>query len=575
MANITVLANIRLLSGPRMITLKEGENNKDFMMETSQISEAQSSLLEVAEGVHLPKAAWNKQAQQVLTPKLIDILAAVHRQFNPRRLELLQERIARQAEYDMGDLPGYLDRQSIMVTGDWRVAPIPADLLKRRVEITGPVSSAKMVINMLSRNEDGVRADCAMLDFEDSMKPSWPNVIQGIANVRAAVDGTLTFTDPRKPDKEYTLDPDDMPIVMVRVRGLHLAESNFIVDGEPISAGLFDFLCCLFHTGAKYVERGLTPKYYVPKCEHHLEAKWWNELFTVGQECAGLPVGTLRATFLIETLPAAFQMEEILYQIRAHAAGLNGGRWDKIFSDIKTLKFHADRVLADRGTIDMKKPWMEKYAKRIIEICHARGAFAMGGMSAFTPGKEPEVREQQLAKVTADKRNEAAIGHDGCWVSHPFFIGPALAEFKHDNQLGRQSDLPDKYPDLLPQASGPRTEDGVRKNVRVGIAYMNGWIQDIGCVAWDGLMEDLATLEISRAQIWQWLHHNTVLDNGTAVTKTFVKKIFEEEYQKIIKEFPWTPEQIALWGTARRQAEDIFLQDQFPEFLCSASDTAN
>lgn len=543
-------------------------------MEFSQTTDSQPSLVEVAEGVHLPKGAWTDSAKGALPSKLINILAAVHRQFNSKRTELLNQRSQRQAEYDNGALPDYLDRQSMMVTGDWKVAQIPNDLLKRRVEITGPVSSAKMVINMLSRNSDGVRADCAMLDFEDSMKPAWSNVIQGIHNVTKAVDGSLTFVDPKKPDKEYSIDAEDMPIVMVRVRGLHLAESNFLVDGEPISAGLFDFLCSLYHTGAKYVERGLTPKFYIPKCEHHLEAKWWNDLFKVGQECVGLPTGTLRATFLIETLPAAFQMEEILYQFRDHAAGLNGGRWDKIFSDIKTLKFHSDRVLADRGTIDMKKPWMEKYAKRIIEICHARGAFAMGGMSAFTPGKEPEVREQQLAKVTADKRNEAAIGHDGCWVSHPFFIGPALAEFKQDNQLNRQSDLPDKYPDLLPQSSGPRTEAGLRKNVRVGIAYMHGWIQDIGCVSWDGLMEDLATLEISRAQVWQWLHHNTTLDDGTPVTRNLLSSIFQEEYQKILSEYEWTAKQRELWASAREQAEEIFLKSEFPEFLCSASEVA-
>lgn len=544
-------------------------------MEMLRVGETQGLLTEVAPGVHMPTAAVTKQAVQILPDKLTALLAALHRKLNPQRLSLLEARHRRQNEFDQGAAPGYLDKQSIMVTGDWKVAPIPQDLLRRRVEITGPVSSTKMVINMLSRGADGERADCAMLDFEDSMKPAWSNVVRGIHNVIGAVSGELEFTDPRKPDKQYRVDPSDMPVVMVRVRGLHLAESNFIVDGEPISAGLFDFICCLFHTGRLYLERGLTPKYYIPKCEHHLEAKWWNDLFGLGQELVDIPVGTLRATFLIETLPAAFQMEEILYQFRNHAAGLNGGRWDKIFSDIKTLKYHPERVLADRGTIDMRKPWMENYAKRIIEICHKRGAFAMGGMSAFTPGKDAKVREEQLAKVTADKRHEAEIGHDGCWVSHPFFIGPALAQFKHDNQLSRQSDLPDKYPDLLPRSEGPRTLAGLRKNIRVGIAYMDGWLQDIGCVSWDGLMEDLATLEISRAQVWQWLHHKTVLDDGTPVTRELVDELFEQELQRILSEEEWTTGQTALWKQARTRAEDIFLQQDFPEFFCMASEVAS
>ncbi len=444
------------------------------------------------DGITVRRGAWTARAQEVLTPEALRLIARMHRRFDDRRRELLEARRRRQSLYDAGSLPDYLDRTSEAVAGDWRVAEVPADLRRRRVEITGPVNSAKMVIKMLSRSELGDRADTAMLDFEDSMKPTWANVVDGVHNVKLAAEGTLTWVKPGADGSSvlpggglYALDPDDMAVLMVRVRGLHLDESNLRVDGQPVCGGIMDFVLCMAHSARTLIDQGRTPKYYVPKCEHYLEARWWNRLFRAVQGELDIPTGTLRATFLIETLPAAFQVEEILYEIREHAAGLNVGRWDKIFSDIKVLKRHRDRVMADRASIGMDRPWMKNYAQRLVQICHRRGAFAIGGMAAFTPGKTAARREQQTGKVMADKRWEAALGHDGCWVSHPYFISPAMSAFATDHQLDVIDPDADLYPDLLPVSTPPRTMPGLRTNVRVGIGYMNGWHQGIGCVAWD------------------------------------------------------------------------------------------
>ena len=510
----------------------------------------------------------------MLTPEAVSLLAELSRELEPERRQLLEARKTRQAAFDAGEVPKYLDRQSEAVQGDWKVAPLPQDLLRRRVEITGPVNSTKMVINMLSRTADGNRADCAMLDFEDSMKPSWTNVVDGVHNVVGAAEGTLRHVEqarPGRPEKAYQLDPNDMALIMVRARGLHLDESNILVDGTPVSGGLLDLALTWLHAAPKLIERNKTPKYYIPKVEHYLEARWWNKAFNLLEAKLKVPVGTLRATFLIETLPAAFQIEEILYELREHAAGLNVGRWDKIFSDIKTLRFHKDRVMADRASIGMNRPWMKHYAMRLIAICHNRGASALGGMAAFTPGRDPETRQAQTDKVEADKRWEYAMGHDGCWVSHPYFIGTAMKAFPRDNQLDVMPALDDKYPDLLPQGSGPKTLIGLRTNVRVGIAYLEGWKNDIGCIAWDNLMEDLATLEISRAQTWQWLHHEVTLDDGNAVTPEFVGSVFEEELRRIFEELGPDVDR-ASWTQAMEAARDLFLQDDFQEFLSLASD---
>lgn len=538
----------------------------------------------LAPGVVINAAAWTEQTERVLTPGAISLIAGLHSALQERRRELLGARAERQRRFDEGAVPKYLeDDVAERARTDWRVARLPEDLLVRRVEITGPISDTKMVINMLSRTAAGTRADAAMLDFEDSMKPSWANVMQGVENLIGAADGTLTFVKPaagNEPEKLYALDPADMPLLMVRCRGLHLDEANLRVDGEAVSGGLMDLALSTFHTARQLLNQGKTPKYYVPKVEHYLEARWWNLLFTLLETELGFPTGTLRATFLIETLPAAFQMEEILYELREHAAGLNVGRWDKIFSDIKVLKEHPDRVMADRSSISLNRPWMKNYAMRLIKICHRHGAFAMGGMAAFTPGGTQELREKQTRKVVEDKEFEFSLGHDGCWVSHPYFIGPAMAAFPRENQLDVSPEVDDR-PDLLPASTPPRTIDGLRKNVRVGIAYQKGWNQDIGCVAWDDLMEDLATLEISRAQTWQWLRHEVELEGGVRVTRELVGRIFGEELEKITSEIReamrGSPEgsvqaELARYSRAAADAEAVFTEAEFRPFLCMSSD---
>jgi len=543
------------------------------------------SWTDLAPGVEINKAAWTPQAKQVLTPDALSIVAKVHRALEPRRQELLAARRERQAAYDAGELPGFLPADEHPdAHGDWQVAPLPADLLRRRVEITGPVNNPKMVINMLSRTADGARADAAMLDFEDSMKPAWGNVMQGVQNVAEAAAGTLTFskTTADGDTKHYALDPDDMPLLMVRIRGLHLNETNLRVDGTPISGAVLDFVLSMVHTAQTLMDQGKTPKYYVPKVEHYLEARWFNELFLEAQKALSIPEGTVKATFLIETLPAAFQMEEILYEYREHAAGLNGGRWDKIFSDIKVLMEHAEYIMADRGSIGMNRYWMRNYAELLIKICHRHGAFGMGGMAAFTPGNTPELREEQTRKVVEDKEFEASIGHDGCWVSHPYFIDPAMAPFTAKNQLDVIPDIDDQ-PDLLPDSSGEKTMAGLRKNVRVGIGYMKGWNEDIGCVAWDHLMEDLATLEISRAQTWQWLYHNITLDDGRTVTRELVRQVFTDELETIEAEVhdvmdgqrdDAIEEQLRRFRNAAEDASAIFTEATFRPFLTLHSEPA-
>ena len=541
---------------------------------------------ELAPRVEIWLRAWTLQARQVLTPEVVGLVARLHRELQPERRSLLAERARRQREWDAGALPGSLPEDELPeARGDWRVAPLPDDLLRRRVEITGPVSDAKMVINMLSRTPEGVRADAAMLDFEDSMKPAWTHVVRGVSNLAAAAEGSLTFRktgDDGEPGKLYRLDPDDMPLLMVRCRGLHLEESNLRVDGSPVCAGLLDLTLAVVHSAGALRRRGRTPKYYVPKVEHYLEARWWNRLFRRLEEERGFPRGALRATFLIETLPAAYQMEEILYELAERAAGLNVGRWDKIFSDIKVLREHPDRVLADRASISLNRPWMRAYAERLIQVCHRHGAFAMGGMAAFTPGRTRERRREQTDKVIEDKRFEAELGHDGCWVSHPYFIGPALSAFPRDNQLGAMPKLP-REPDLLPQRTGPNTLAGLATNVRVGIGYLKGWNDHVGCVAWDDLMEDLATLEISRAQTWQWLRHAIPLDDGPVVDRDLVARRFAEELARIEGEVRETlagadpskvESEVAAYQRAAAQAEEIFTETRFRPFLTRASDLA-
>lgn len=500
---------------------------------------------------------------------LLELLLELHTAFESERQRLLSKRRERQDRYDAGETPQFQTQHPAHQT-PWKVAAMPADLMDRRVEITGPISNRKMVLNMLSINQDGERACTAMLDFEDSMAPTWKNVVSGIENIIGVANLTLTHVESKADGstKTYRLDPANMAHPMVRVRGLHMNEKNVLINDIPMAAGMFDLASTAFHTARVFLKSGKTPKFYVPKCEHYEEARWWNLVFRAIERKLSLSEGTLKVTFLIETLPAAFQMKEILFELRERACGLNGGRWDKIFSDIKTLKMHPDRVLANRSVIDMTQPWMDQYAKLLIRTCHQHGAFAMGGMSAFTPGQEPEVREQQTAKVIADKKRESQIGHDGCWVSHPYFITQAKAQFTRLNQLDvLPSDLPEK-PELLPKSVGPKTVDGLKQNLRVGIAYQHGWDQGIGCVSFENLMEDLATLEISRAQVWQWLHHRVILDDGTAVTPDLVKELFQTECDRILQNLKVTqPEERHKYVEAKNKIEKVFLKKDLDPFF--------
>jgi malate synthase len=509
----------------------------------------------------------------------VRLLAALHRALEGERQTLLAARREWQASIDAGALPDFLDKASPAARGSWTVAPIPSDLLTRRVEITGPANSAKMVINMLSRNADGARADTAMLDLEDAMKPEWGNLMAAVLNVGAAAAGTLSHVE-RGPggEKTYRLNPQDRAVIIVRPRGLHLSEVNLSVDGAAVSGALFDLALTAWHGAPALVAQGLTPAFYIPKVEHHGEARWWSRALALIEDALGFTRGTLKATFLIETLPAAYEMEEILFAAREHAVGLNVGRWDKIFSDIKTLKRHSSRILADRARIGMDQPWMANYAYRCVQISHSRGAFGIGGMAAFTPGKTAELRAQQTAKVLEDKRLEAARGHDGCWVSHPYFIGPALSAFTRSNQLDVLHADRDRFPDLLPKGGTPRTLAGLRTNVRVGIGYLNGWSRGIGCVAWDNLMEDLATLEISRAQTWQWLHYGIRLEDGAQVTEALVRQIFWEELERIRGEVrdglhgPPAPALEESFVQAADEARTIFTRTELSEFLTLESE---
>ncbi len=539
----------------------------------------------LASGVDVCGAAWTPDAARLLPEDLVALVARLHRELEGERQALLAARREREREWDDGGLPGYLPPGALPEAhGEWSVAPLQPDLLCRRVEITGPINSRKMVIQMLSRNDEGLRADAAMLDFEDSMRPTWPGLLAGIDNLIGAAAGDLSFEQPASggaPAKTYRLDPDDMPLLMVRVRGLHLTETNLEIDGAPVAGGLLELALAAYHTARTLIGRGKTPKYYVPKTEHHLEARWWNRLFAAVERELGLERGTLRATFLIETLPAAFQVEEILWEIRERGTGLNVGRWDKIFSDIKVLKAHPDRILADRATIGMGRPWMRAYAENLIRVCHRHGAFGMGGMAAFTPGKTAELRAEQTAKVVEDKRFERSIGHDGCWVSHPYFIGPALSAFPDENQLGARPD-PGERPDLLPQGGGPRTLAGLAKNVRVGIAYLKGWREGVGCVSWDNLMEDLATLEISRAQVWQWLHHRVALEEGMKVDDHLIARVFEEELERIelelveaISDPGIRAAETQAYRAAAAEAAAVFTEPRLRPFLAMASPLAD
>jgi malate synthase len=468
--------------------------------------------------------------EAILTPEACAFLAGLFREFEPRRRAILQRRVERQAELDAGALPDFLESTRPVREGAWRVAPIPADLLDRRTEITGPVDR-KMVINALNSG-----AKVFMADFEDATSPTWDNLIEGHVNLRDAVRRSIAFTSPE--GKAYRL-ADKTATLLVRPRGWHLPEKHVLLDGAPVSGSLFDFGLYFFHNARELLARGSGPYFYLPKMEGHLEARLWNDVFVHAQAGLGIPQGSVRATALIETLLGAFEAEEILYELRDHSSGLNCGRWDYIFSCIKKLRARPDYVFPDRTQVTMTAPFMRAYCLYVIKVCHRRGAHAMGGMAAQIPIKNnPAANDEALARVLADKEREAADGHDGTWVAHPGLVPVALKAFDRlmpgPNQIARQrDDVNVTAADLLAAPAGTITDAGIRTNISVGIQYLEAWFGGLGCVPLYNLMEDAATAEISRAQIWQWLHCGARLADGRPVTPEHYDMLLGETIARI------------------------------------------
>ncbi|MBU9549434.1 malate synthase A [Burkholderia multivorans] len=470
--------------------------------------------------------------EAILTPDALELVASLHRAFEPRRQALLQARVERTKRLDAGERPDFLPETKAIREGDWKVAPLPADLQCRRVEITGPVER-KMIINALNSG-----ADSYMTDFEDSNAPSWTNQIDGQINLKDAVRRTISL---EQNGKSYKLN-DKIATLIVRPRGWHLDEKHVTVDGQRVSGGIFDFALFLFHNAKELIARGSGPYFYLPKMESHLEARLWNDIFVAAQEAIGIPRGTIRATVLIETILAAFEMDEILYELREHSSGLNAGRWDYIFSAIKKFKNDRDFCLADRSKITMTVPFMRAYALLLLKTCHKRNAPAIGGMSALIPIKnDPEANEKAMAGVRSDKQRDATDGYDGGWVAHPGLVPIAMEEFvkvlgDKPNQIGKQrDDVQVEGKNLLDfQPEAPITEAGLRNNINVGIHYLGAWLDGNGCVPIHNLMEDAATAEISRSQVWQWIRSpKGVLDDGRKVTAELVREFAKAELQNV------------------------------------------
>jgi malate synthase len=488
----------------------------------------------------------------VLTPEALDLVVALEREFAGRREELLRARAERQERIQAGELPDFLESTRTVRDGDWSVAPAPADLQDRRVEITGPAGDRKMVINAFN---SGARV--YMADFEDANSPTWENVVGGQQNLTDAIERTISL---EQGEKRYELN-DEVAVLLVRPRGWHLQERHVEVDGKHVSAGLFDFGVYFQRNVERLLERGTGPYFYLPKLESHVEARLWNDVFCFAQDRLGIPRGTIKATVLIETILAAFEMDEILYELREHSAGLNAGRWDYIFSVIKKFRERPEFVLPDRIQVTMTVPFMRAYTELLVQTCHRRGAHAIGGMAAFIPSRrDTEVNEIALARVREDKARESGDGFDGTWVAHPDLVPTAMAEFDavlgdRANQLERlREDVTTRSADLLNVAATPGevTEAGVRANVSVGIRYVAAWLQGVGAAAIDNLMEDAATAEISRSQIWQWIRHGRV-------ERAEVERIIDE----VMAELP--DEQV--YRDAREVFERVAMREIFVEFL--------
>jgi malate synthase len=510
--------------------------------------------------------APHAQAERILTPDAVRFLVTLHQRFEGRRADLLQARQERQSRFDAGERPGFLAQTADVRAGTWQIPEAPKALADRRVEITGPVER-KMMINALNSG-----AKVFMADFEDANSPTWDNVIDGQANCRDAVRRTLELTGEQK---SYRLKPDEeLATLVVRPRGWHLTEKHFTVGGARISASLFDFGLYVFHNGRESLERGFGPYYYLPKLEGRREARLWNDVMSEAEDLLKLDRGSIRATVLIETITAAFEMEEILYELRDHITGLNAGRWDYIFSVAK--RFHADPdfVLPDRALVTMTTPFMRGYTELLVKTCHSRGAHAIGGMSAFIPNRrKPEVTDAALAKVREDKKREASDGFDGTWVAHPDLVATAAAEFDavlgdRPNQLERQRPEVQVGPGRLLTVDRPRggiTMAGLRVNIDVGLRYLAAWLSGTGAAAIHDLMEDAATAEISRAQVWQWVHHNICFEEPhQCVTPELVRDILDEAQAELDAAGAYPT---GILAQARDVFEQVSLADDFVPFL--------
>jgi malate synthase len=502
-----------------------------------------------------PEAATGR----ILTDDALRFVTELERTFGGRRRELLQARAERQRRLDVGELPGFLPETREIREGEWTIEPVPADLQDRRVEITGP-TDRKMVINALNSG-----ARMFMADFEDANSPTWSNMVEGQANLVDAIERTIEL---ETPDKTYRLN-DELATLLVRPRGWHLPEKHFEVDGEPVSASLFDFGLYLFHNGRRLLDKGTGPYLYLPKLESHLEARLWNDVFKHAEEALGLPQGSIKATVLIETVLAAFEMDEILWELREHAAGLNAGRWDYMFSVIKKFRDRPEFVLPDRNSVTMTAPFMRSYAELLVKTCHRRGAHAMGGMAAFIPSrKDPELNDKAIAKVREDKQREAGDGFDGTWVAHPDLVPVALEEFDRvlgdrPNQLERRRDDVSVTPSMLLDVAstpGEITEDGLRNDVSVGIQYLSSWLRGGGAVAIFNLMEDAATAEIARSQVWQWIRHGRF-------ERDRVRAVIDDELERLHGEFGDKVFAQSRADDARAIFEQVALGDDFIEFL--------
>jgi malate synthase len=495
--------------------------------------------------------------REILTAEATRFLGDLHRRFDDRRRELLARRSARYEEILAGRMPDFLPETKAVREADWTVAPIPADLQDRRVEITGPVDR-KMIINALNSG-----ANVFMADFEDSNSPTWTNNLDGQVNLRDWAIGRLSYTSPE--GKRYTLN-EKVATMLVRPRGWHLVEKHVWVDDRPISASLFDFGLFFFHNAATLLRKGTGPYFYLPKMESHLEARLWNDVFLFAQDTLGIPRGTIRATVLIETILASFEMDEILYELREHSSGLNCGRWDYIFSFIKKFRHRPDFVLPNRALVTMEQHFLHSYVQLLIQTCHRRGIHAMGGMAAQIPIKnDPAANEAALAKVRADKLREVKAGHDGTWVAHPGLVGVAKDVFdefmKTPHQLHvKRDEVRVTAQDLLRVPAGEITEDGLRVNVDVGVQYLEAWLRGNGCVPIYNLMEDAATAEISRTQVWQWVKHGAKLKDGRTVTPELVREIVAQEM-----EHKWKGG--GKFELAARLFEDMMTRPDFPDFL--------